>query len=170
MTGSMVLHLAAERGRGKGVLPDDLADNARFDSPSPPWGEGRVRGALQEDLAHYARELRRAQTDAERTLWAQLRGRRLALKFRRQHPIGPYIVDFCCPERRLIVELDGSQHALRRDEDAARSRFFRLNGYRVLRFWNPDVFGNLDGILERIDRALRAPLPGRESGSESGRE
>jgi very-short-patch-repair endonuclease len=127
--------------------------------PSPLWGEGRVRGALREESTGYARELRRDQTDAERKLWARLRDRQIGVKFRRQHPIGPYIVEFCPPERQLVIELDGGHHAEQREYDARRTEFLAANGYRLLRFWNVGVFVNLDGILERIGSALRDPHP-----------
>jgi very-short-patch-repair endonuclease len=144
-------------------------------SLSPIGGEGRVRGRVSERHEPYARTLRRSQKDAERKLRLLLRDRRLAgFKFRRQHPIGPFIVDFCCTEARVIVELDGGQHALRRDSDAARSRYLAGQGYRVLRFWNNEVLGNTSGVLERIvesltlnpDRPSPCPLPGGERGSE----
>jgi len=145
-------------------------------SLSPRGGEGRVRGPgrICEKRKPYARSLRRAQTDAERKLWLLLRDRRLAgFKFRRQHPIGPFIVDFCCTEARVIVELDGGQHALTHDSDAARSHYLAGQGYRVLRFWNNEVLGNITGVLERIvesltlnpDRPSPCPLPGGERGS-----
>jgi adenine-specific DNA-methyltransferase len=90
-------------------------------------------------------------------------------KFRRQHPVGPFIVDFCCPEAKLILELDGGQHALQRQGDAKRTAFLETNGYRVLRFWDNEVLANIEGVLERIAEALRdpqpGPLPGRERGS-----
>jgi very-short-patch-repair endonuclease len=144
-------------------------------SLSPMGGEGRVRGQISEERKPYARNLRRAQTDAERKLWLLLRDRRLAgFKFRRQHPIGSFIVDFCCTEARVIVELDGGQHALSRRADAARSRYLEGQGYRVLRFWNNEVLGTTTGVLERIvesltlnrDRPSPCPLPRRERGSE----
>jgi len=144
-------------------------------SLSPTGGEGRVRGQVSERHEPYARNLRRLQTDAERKLWLLLRDRRLAgFKFRRQHPIGPFIADFCCTEVRIIVELDGGQHAISRAGDAARSRYLEGQGYRVLRFWNNEVSGNISGVLERIAEALRrdeqrpspCPLPGGERGSE----
>jgi len=129
--------------------------------PSPPWGEGRVRGEVRETPRRYARDLRRHQTDAERRLWRRLRDRQLAgAKFRRQHPIGQYIVDFCCLEAKLVVELDGGQHAARRATDTERTAFLEAQGYRVLRFWNNDVLSNLDGVLQRIAEALRHPHPG----------
>jgi very-short-patch-repair endonuclease len=101
-------------------------------------------------------------TDAERTLWMQLRAHRLdGLRFRRQTPIGQYIVDFVCHERRLVVELDGGQHA-ESQHDARRDRWLESKGYRVLRFWNSDVFQNREGALETIVSAARGatPLPG----------
>ena len=109
-----------------------------------------------------ARRLRREQTVAERRLWRQLRDRQLlGEKFRRQHPIAPYIVDFVCLSRKLIVELDGGQHAERRKAyDKNRDDYLRRKGFRVLRFWNNDVLGNLDGVLGRIRRELEAATPG----------
>ena len=82
-----------------------------------------------------ARQLRRDQTDAEQTLWARLRDRQLCgAKFRRQHPVGPFVADFCCTQRRLVVELDGGQHAVEVAADHKRSRFLEEQGYHVLRF------------------------------------
>ena len=101
-----------------------------------------------------ARRLRRDATDVEAKLWARLRSRQLAgAKFRRQVSIGRFIVDFCCLEAKLIVELDGSQHA---DNPAVVSRTGVLEqlGFRVLRFWNHEVNENLDGVLETIHLAL----------------
>jgi adenine-specific DNA-methyltransferase len=129
-------------------------------SPSPPWGEGRVRGEVRESPRDYARGLRRRQTDAERRLWARLRDRRLSgVKFRRQTPIGPYVVDFCCLEEKLVVELDGGQHAIRAVYDAKRTEFLEGQGYRVLRFWDNEALGNTSGVLERIAQVLTAPSP-----------
>jgi very-short-patch-repair endonuclease len=107
-----------------------------------------------------ARKLRENQTDVENKLWSQLRGRQLTgVKFRRQHPIGPFIVDFCCVERGLVVELDGGQHAERSDVDERRTRVLERFGYRVLRFWDNDVLRNFDAVLERISEALEGPHP-----------
>jgi very-short-patch-repair endonuclease len=101
-----------------------------------------------------ARKLRRDATEAETRLWAQLRGRRLAdAKFRRQVPIGPFIVDFCAEEFKLVIELDGSQHSGTTYDDE-RAAWLAAKGYRVLRFWNNDVFENADGVLEAILEAL----------------
>ncbi len=107
-----------------------------------------------------ARELRRNMTDAERLLWRHVRRKQLAgAHFRRQRPIGPFIADFVCVERRLVVELDGGQHAERGDDDARRTRFLEQRGYRVLRFWNNDVLSNIDGVLRVIAAALESPPP-----------
>jgi very-short-patch-repair endonuclease len=107
--------------------------------------------------ARLQRNLRNAPTDAERALWRHLRGRQLEhCKFRRQHPHGDYILDFACLERGVVVELDGSQHADAVERDAARTRYLEEAGFIVLRFWNNDVFGNLEGVLEVINRHLVA--------------
>jgi very-short-patch-repair endonuclease len=104
-----------------------------------------------------ARRLRRDQTDVEQRLWHALRDRRLdGAKFRRQAPIGPYIVDFVCPARRLIVELDGGQHASESSRDAQRTHFLESHGYRVVRFWNNEAIENFDGVLATIHSALEA--------------
>ncbi len=101
-----------------------------------------------------ARRLRRNATDAELRLWHRLRSRSiLGFKFVRQEPIGPYIVDFACRERRLIVELDGSQHADSM-RDVVRDRWLAEQGYHVLRFWNNDVMVNMEGVLETIAMVL----------------
>lgn len=108
----------------------------------------------------FARQLRRESTDAERLLWFHLRDRRLGVKFRRQQPVGPFIVDFLSLEAMLIVELDGSQHD--DDIDAARTRFLERRGYRVLRFWNHDVLVRTESVLDVILASVAltpTPLP-----------
>ena len=95
-------------------------------------------------------------TDAEHRLWYRLRAGRLeGWKFRRQVPIGCYVADFLCEQARLVVEVDGGQHADREQHDAQRTEALRACGYRVIRFWNSDVLGNLEGVLETIVTALR---------------
>lgn len=103
-----------------------------------------------------ARRLRREPTDAERHLWYDLRRKTLGgWRFRRQAPIGRYIADFVCFEARLIVELDGGQHAeARQAYDADRTVWLEAEGFRVLRFWNNDVLTNTAGVVEEIVRAL----------------
>ena len=106
-----------------------------------------------------ARSLRRNATDAEALLWSRLRNRQLnGVKFRRQVPIGPYIADFLSAEARLIVELDGGQHSV--ETDATRTTFLETAGLRVIRFWNHDVLGNIEGVLETIAAHL-PPHPAR---------
>ena len=109
-----------------------------------------------------AKMLRANATDAERILWSVLRGKQLAaLRFRRQQPIGPYIVDFFCPSAKLIVELDGSQHGADKVAayDQERSRFLGAKGYRVLRFWNVEVLKDRVSVAEAIFRAGSEPDP-----------
>jgi very-short-patch-repair endonuclease len=101
-----------------------------------------------------ARQLRRNQSDAENRLWFQLRSRQLGVKFRRQEPIGPFIVDFCAVDPKLIVEVDGGQHAAQEARDADRTACLERSGYRVLRFWNTEVLGNAEGVVERIAQEL----------------
>ena len=103
-----------------------------------------------------ARALRAAMTDAEQALWRALRQKQLdGTRFRRQQPLGPYVADFYCAAAKLIVEVDGGQHA--DGADAARDAWLAARGYRVLRFWNPDVRDNLEGVLETIRTALTPP-------------
>ena len=101
-----------------------------------------------------ARQLRQRMTDAEQLLWQHLRNRRLAdHKFRRQHPIGPYIVDFVHLQARLIIEADGGQH-LASQRDPQRDAWLQAQGYRVLRFWNHDILQQPDTVLAAIWQAL----------------
>ena len=98
-----------------------------------------------------ARRLRANQTDVERLLWSKIRDRQLSgFKFRRQVPIGRYIVDFVCKEAALIIALDGGQHSSITKYEADRRRWLEQHGWRVLRFWNNDVIENLSGVLEVI--------------------
>jgi very-short-patch-repair endonuclease len=98
-----------------------------------------------------ARQLRKNPTDAERLLWQKLRFWQVdGRKLRRQQPLGGYIVDFVCLERRLIVELDGGQHADRNAYDKKRDDWLRNQGFVILRFWNHDVLNNIDGVVEQI--------------------
>ena len=99
----------------------------------------------------HAKELRHNLTPAEVKLWAQLRAHRMAdAHFRNQHAIGNYVVDFCAPRKKLIIELDGSQHLEQEDYDAERTEFLKSKGYKVLRFWNNDVMNDIDSVLNVI--------------------
>ena len=102
-----------------------------------------------------ARLLRRNPTQAEQRLWSALRRRQLeSLRFRRQVPIRPYVVDFVCFAKRLVIEIDGGQHAREADRDTVRTAWLESRGFRVLRFWNNDVLANTEGVVETIRRAL----------------
>jgi len=106
---------------------------------------------------HRARQLRHEETDAERKLWTQLRAKRFEpIKFRRQFPIGDFIVDFCCKDHKLVIELDGGQHNEPAGiaKDARRTAELERRGYRVMRFWNNEVLKNIDGVVEMIFETL----------------
>ena len=128
-------------------------------------------------LLRNAKALRKNQTEAELRLWYHLRTHRFeGAKFKRQKPVGPFIVDFVCLEYRLVVELDGGQHAEDVDYDARRDAWLAAQGYRVLRFWNNQVMQELPAVLERISEAMAvsggrlpsppAPLPQAGEGRE----
>ena len=111
-----------------------------------------------------ARRLRTERTLAEHRLWTRLRARQLdGCHFRHQSPIGEYVVDFAWRRRRLVVEVDGGQHAERREADAARTARLERRGYKVIRFWNHEVLENVEGVLATIRTALRErdPPPSR---------
>jgi very-short-patch-repair endonuclease len=119
-------------------LHDATPPNSPVPSPPPPPGSDR----------------------GERRLWARLRFRQLGnAKFRRQHPIGRFITDFCCIEHGLVIELDGSQHAEQEEADLKRSAFLARRGYRVVRFWDHEVIEDIEAVLLRILEALENPHP-----------
>jgi very-short-patch-repair endonuclease len=124
------------------------------------WAK-RDRGTMSPQR-QLARQMRRTPTEAERKLWWHLR-HRLGMEgthFRRQVRIDRYIVDFACHAARVIVEVDGSQHALHVTADEERTKILRANGYSVLRYWNNEIFSNIDGVLEDIQQAItRTPTP-----------
>ena len=102
-------------------------------------------------MGKLARTLRKRSTEAEKLLWSRLRGRRFeGIKFKRQVPIGSYIVDFVALDLKIVIEVDGGQHDMRAAQDAGRTRILEQWGYHVVRFWNNDVLGNIDGVLEVI--------------------
>ena len=122
------------------------------------------RDNLPENAIQRARSLRRMATPAEQTLWRALQEGFPHVRFRRQVPMGPYIVDFLSHAHRLIVEVDGGQHAIQQGYDAARTHFLEDEGYCVLRFWNMDVADHLDGVIEKIGAALVTATPINHTG------
>ena len=135
-------------------------------SPSPLAGEGGARSAQPRGrvrgykaLQLRAREMRLNPTEAEKCLWSMLRDRRMpSFKFKRQFVIDPYIVDFICFERRVIVEADGSQHA-ESEYERRRAAFLQSQAFSVLRFWNNDILANAAGVFEAIYSELTSPHP-----------
>jgi very-short-patch-repair endonuclease len=117
-------------------------------------------------MTNQVRALRRDTTDAERVLWRGLRYKQLGWRFRRQHPIPPYVVDFACLEARLVVEADGGQHGLP-GEHTIRDENLRRRGWRILRFWNNDILDNPSGVIETITAAL-GPYPPDSASIDSG--
>ena len=106
-----------------------------------------------------SRELRLNATDAERKLWGQLSARKVAgVRFNRQFPIGPFICDFASRSAKLVIEVDGGQHAVDVEKDRARTAYLQARGYRVIRFWNNDVMERIDGVVSEIERVL-ADMP-----------
>jgi very-short-patch-repair endonuclease len=125
---------------------------------------GTIKPPLPTSTRQHARDLRQSETDAERKLWYQLRAGRLnGMKFRRQHPVPPYIVDFYCEAMQLVVELDGSQHNVEFDRE--RTRFLEMRGLKILRYWDNEVLEQMRAVLEAIVNATEnrtltpTPLP-----------
>ncbi|MDZ7315137.1 MAG: DUF559 domain-containing protein [candidate division KSB1 bacterium] len=173
-------------GEGRKLTPGPApkGEGGNFTPGPAPKGEGRVfsnnlclnagacklpprymttDSATWRHLKPLARGLRREQTEAENILWQRLRNRQLGVKFRRQHAIGEFIVDFVCLERRLVVEVDGGIHKQQKEYDEERSRILAALGFRVIRFWNDEVINNLEYVLAAIEEAIREPLAGEEA-------
>ena len=138
--------------------------------PSPLAGEGgsgatrrgRVRGTAARqpsDTVRRSRDLRKAMGEPERRLWNALREAFPDARFRRQTPFGPYHADFCSHGRRLIIEVDGDDHAARQKRDAARTRFLEHEGYRVIRFANADVMENVEGVCVAVAAHMERGRP-----------
>ena len=108
---------------------------------------------MEDKMVKLAKKLRRNMTDAERLLWSKIRNAQLGAKFRRQQPIGKYIVDFACFEEKIIIEIDGGQH-YQNEDDKKRDKWFIREGYTVLRFWNNDVLRNIRGVVGVIKKEL----------------
>ena len=114
----------------------------------------------RETTRLFAKQLRRESTYPERKLWGVLRGRQLGgLKFRRQHPVGPYLVDYYCHEHQLVIELDGDSHSERADYDRQRQAFLEESGYRVLRIANDDVLHDDEAVAILILQVCGKPIP-----------
>jgi very-short-patch-repair endonuclease len=127
---------------------------------------------VSTELRRRAKELRRSQTDAEEKLWMRLRGSQIPdAKFRRQHPIASLVADFCCPKRRLVVEVDGGQHA-DNVRDQKRTAYLTRLGFKVIRFWNHEVLNDTDAVVDKISDELQVPhpnpLPGKGEGTQTG--
>ena len=140
-----------------------------------PGGRGSRRGGRMDSASTIAKGLRKRQTEVEKRLWRHLKAKQLeGIKFRRQEPVGKYIVDFVSFDKKLVIELDGGQHAGSM-RDAERDAWLRSQGFRVLRLWNNDVFENAEGILEVIRRNVMGhppawlPLPWWEGSRRGGR-
>ena len=136
-----------------------MQDNALL---SNTLSRKRERAGVRADVSvQQARALRQASTTAEQLLWRHLRNRQLAgAKFRRQHPLGPYILDFVCLEQGLVVEIDGGQHADLQAQayDQQRTVWLQQQGLRVLRFWNHEVVQQTNEVLARVLQALTPAL------------
>jgi very-short-patch-repair endonuclease len=107
---------------------------------------------MHQTTSHFAKSLRQNLTKADQIVWRYLRNRQLADKFRRQQPLGPYIGDFVCFGKKLIIEIDGSQHSP--ETDATRTEYLEKKGYRVIRFWNNEVIDNTEGVFQAIEAVL----------------
>jgi adenine-specific DNA-methyltransferase len=180
-SGSVPSSHPSPSGRGSTPSPQPSPTGRGSEDNPLPAGEGGRRPGegdtgqrpneskkpLDPELLEFARQLRKQQTDAEQLLWSLLRDRRLSgFKFRRQHPVEPYVVDFYCHEARLAVELDGGQHNEpdERARDAKRTSFLEKQGIRVLRFWNNDVLQNTEGVLQAIYDTLVSLTPSLSQG------
>lgn len=113
-----------------------------------------------DKMTALGKALRKRPTDAEKVLWKQLQRKQIeGFKFRRQQPIDNYIVDFVCFEKRIVIEVDGGQHATQSEDDIARDTYLRQQGFKVLRFWNNEVLQNINGVLEVIRESCLSPAP-----------
>lgn len=114
---------------------------------------------MRDEATKRARELRRDGSRAEKICWELLRAHRMVgLKFRRQHPIGPYFADFACVSRKLVIEIDGDHHAFQIEADARRTAVMERQGWRVLRFWANHVVENPEGVWAEIEQVISSPL------------
>jgi len=120
---------------------------------------------LHQRMLTVAKDFRKEPTPSERLLWQALRGRNLGVKFRRQQPIGPFVVDFFCAQHKLIIEVDGSIHATQVERDRERQLLLEACGYRVVRITAHDVEHNVTTVIERIREAISSSSPTTENGN-----
>jgi very-short-patch-repair endonuclease len=154
--------IPSHQGRGlSGLYRDRGGEQIMVSLPSPlskiplaGMGEGKGGGGFMGNKTiRMAKTLRKRLTDAKALLWRHLRAKRLqGFKFRRQQPIGPYIADFVCFEKRFVIEIDGGGHTFDRWRDRKRDLWLQGEGFMILRFWNNDVLQNIEGVLEVIGR------------------
>ncbi|WP_332748277.1 endonuclease domain-containing protein [Hydrogenophaga sp.] len=136
-----------------------------------PLSRVRERVGVRADAKEKARELRGQMTEAESLLWLQLKGRRFqGFKFRRQRPLGPYILDFVCLEAGLVIEIDGGQHSGQQAYDQARTALIEAQGLTVIRFWNHEVMNETPAVLEKIWQTLQALTPTLSRTRERGQD
>ena len=152
---ALLCFFLAHPPQGKETSVYKLSESSFFDAVALKEDDvGDNRNMLETNQAtlHKARQLRREMTDTERLLWSKIRMQQIGMRFRRQVPVGYYIVDFYCYEYRLVVELDGGHHSLPEQAayDAVRTEFLEAQGLKILRFWNNDVIQQIDSVLQRI--------------------
>jgi very-short-patch-repair endonuclease len=161
LAGEGAERLCREAGEGALAKNSSPGHSLRSRPPSPARGEGKEPAATSRPSTRTsrARALRSSLTNAERKLWYALRDRRFVnFKFRRQVPVGPFFADFVCYDARVVIEVDGGQHA-ESSSDERRDRWFAANDFLVLRFWNNDVLSNLEGVLTVLLESLQDRTP-----------
>ena len=110
-------------------------------------------------LRSVRKELRKTSTPEEKILWSKLRNNQLGFKFKRQYSVGPYVLDFYCPTKKLVIEIDGSQHVENKNYDIERSDYLSIFGIKVIRFWNNEINTNIEGVILKIINELNTPSP-----------
>ena len=158
-------HSKSPNGEGEYYILMHISIISHYTIAPPPivmfnWGRlggGQMHKRTTPQAFGKAKELHRNMTPAEVKLWARLRAHRLqGVHFRNQHAIGNYIVDFCAPRKKLIIELDGSQHLLQEAYDHERTEYLQSKGYTVLRFWNNQVMNDIEGVIRAIMQTIEA--------------
>ena len=165
---------APQSPKGEDRERKDFTLKSQYVKAQSPKGEDRepsvlhsANPALYKELSVKAKEMRANPTDAEEILWKKLRNKQLGIKFRQQHIINKFIVDFCSIEKALIIEVDGKIHEQQKEADTQRSKILEKEGYRVIRFTNEEVINNIDFVIYRIKEALQKPPLGDSASSKS---